>query len=632
MPLITANNISKSFGDNDILSSISLSVPHKARIGFVGANGSGKTTLLKILLGLESPDSGSVIRAKNTRIGYLPQQINVSYARTPMEECLSLFSDLDSIQGKMIALEKEMQEKNYDQSVLDDYGRLQILFEEKGGYQFEARVKQVLQGLGLKNGEENRPWNQLSGGQKTRAYIAKILLSDPDLLVFDEPTNHLDISAIEWLESFLKDFSGAVLMVSHDRYFLDQTVNIIWELSPEFETYHGNYSAYLAQREERYVRHLQEFEAQQAFIEKEEEYIRRNLEGQNTRQAQGRRTRLERMLKDAKITKPRTEKSIRLNLSSDLRSGDLVLRTKDVKIGYQDDQKVLFSLPDLTLVRGECAAVIGPNGVGKTTLIKTILAQIPPLSGNVQLGSNLKIGYFAQAHEGLHPDSDLMDEIQTVSPQMLPSEIRSYLARFHFTGDDIYKPVKILSGGERGRLALAILALQGANLLMLDEPMNHLDIESQEVLQSVLKDFNGTIILVSHDRFLIDGIATQIWEVLPNKQTLQLYQGTYSQYKEWLKQKDEAQNAKSVIIKQEKNYKAPAQNVSLQSDRKKKQKKSFLEEEIQKLEEECSLIGTKLEDKSLDFEAIAKLGLEYNALQDQLNQMIEEWASINIDE
>lgn len=632
MPLITANNISKSFGDNDILSSISLSVPHKARIGFVGANGSGKTTLLKILLGLESPDSGSVIRAKNTRIGYLPQQINVSYARTPMEECLSLFSDLDSIQGKMISLEKEMQEKNYDQSVLDDYGRLQILFEEKGGYQFEARVKQVLQGLGLKNGEENRPWNQLSGGQKTRAYIAKILLSDPDLLVFDEPTNHLDITAIEWLESFLKDFSGAVLMVSHDRYFLDQTVNIIWELSPEFETYHGNYSAYLAQREERYVRHLQEFEAQQAFIEKEEEYIRRNLEGQNTRQAQGRRTRLERMLKDAKITKPRTEKSIRLNLSSDLRSGDLVLRTKDVKIGYQDDQKVLFSLPDLTLVRGECAAVIGPNGVGKTTLIKTILAQIPPLSGNVQLGSNLKIGYFAQAHEGLHPDSDLMDEIQTVSPQMLPSEIRSYLARFHFTGDDIYKPVKILSGGERGRLALAILALQGANLLMLDEPMNHLDIESQEVLQSVLKDFNGTIILVSHDRFLIDGIATQIWEVLPKKKTLQLYQGTYSQYKEWLKQKDEAQNAKSVIIKQEKNYKAPAQNVSLQSDRKKKQKKSFLEEEIQKLEEECSLIGTKLEDKSLDFEAIAKLGLEYNALQDQLNQMIEEWASINIDE
>jgi ATP-binding cassette subfamily F protein 3 len=632
MPLITANNISKSFGDNDILSSISLSVPHKARIGFVGANGSGKTTLLKILLGLESPDSGSVIRAKNTRIGYLPQQINVSYARTPMEECLSLFSDLDSIQGKMIALEKEMQEKNYDQSVLDDYGRLQILFEEKGGYQFEARVKQVLQGLGLKNGEENRPWNQLSGGQKTRAYIAKILLSDPDLLVFDEPTNHLDISAIEWLESFLKDFTGAVLMVSHDRYFLDQTVNIIWELSPEFETYHGNYSAYLAQREERYVRHLQEFEAQQAFIEKEEEYIRRNLEGQNTRQAQGRRTRLERMLKDAKITKPRTEKSIRLNLSSDLRSGDLVLRTKDVKIGYQDDQKVLFSLPDLTLVRGECAAVIGPNGVGKTTLIKTILAQIPPLSGNVQLGSNLKIGYFAQAHEGLHPDSDLMDEIQTVSPQMLPSEIRSYLARFHFTGDDIYKPVKILSGGERGRLALAILALQGANLLMLDEPMNHLDIESQEVLQSVLKDFNGTIILVSHDRFLIDGIATQIWEVLPKKKTLQLYQGTYSQYKEWLKQKDEAQNAKSVIIKQEKNYKAPAQNVSLQSDRKKKQKKSFLEEEIQKLEEECSIIGTKLEDKSLDFEAIAKLGLEYNALQDQLNQMIEEWASINIDE
>lgn len=632
MALITANNISKSFGDDDIFSSISLSVPHKARIGFVGANGSGKTTLLRILLGLEDPDSGSVTRSKNARIGYLPQQINVSFYRSPMEECLSLFADLYSLQEKMIALEKEMQAENCDQSILDEYGRLQILFEEKGGYQFEAKIKQVLQGLGLKNGEEHRPWNQLSGGQKTRAYIAKILLSDPDLLVFDEPTNHLDIAAIEWMESFLKDYSGAVLMVSHDRYFLDQTVNTIWELSPEFEIYHGNYSAYLVQREERYIRHLQEFESQQAFIEKEEEYIRRNLEGQNTKQAQGRRTRLERMLKEAKITKPRTEKSIRLKLSSALRSGDLVLRTKDVQIGYQDDLKVLFSLPDLTLLRGECAALIGPNGVGKTTFIKTILGQIPPLIGNVQLGSSLKIGYFAQAHEGLHPESDLMDEIHTVSPQMLPAEIRSYLARFHFTGDDIYKPVRILSGGERGRLALAILALQGANLLMLDEPMNHLDVESQEVLQSVLRDFNGTIILVSHDRFLIDGIATQIWEVLPKKKALQIYQGTYSQYKEWLKQNDEVVSSMTEVAKQEKKSKNPAHNGSLNELRKLKQKKSYLEDEIQKLEEEIKIIGETLGRNDLDFEKITQLGLRYNALQDQMNQLLEEWASINIDE
>ncbi len=314
MSLITANNISKSFGDDDIFSSVSLSVPQKARIGFVGPNGSGKTTLLRILLGYETVDSGTVQRAKNLQIGYLPQQLRIEFSRTPKEECLSVFSDLYLIQEKMISLENKMGTDPDPEALLAEYGKLQDLFEEKGGYQFETKVKQVLEGLGLKNGEENRPWQQLSGGQRTRAYLAKVLLSDPDLLFLDEPTNHLDIYAIEWLEAFLKDFNGAVLMVSHDRYFLDQTVNTIWDLSPVFEIYHGNYSAYLMQREARYERQLAEFEAQQAFIEKEESYIRKNIEGQNTRQAQGRRTRLERMLRESKITKPRKEKTFHLRL------------------------------------------------------------------------------------------------------------------------------------------------------------------------------------------------------------------------------------------------------------------------------------------------------------------------------
>ena len=271
-------------------------------------------------------------------------------------------------------------------------------------------------------------------------------------------------------------------MVSHDRYFLDQCVNTIWELSFSFEVYRGNYSAYLQQREERYQRQLAEYERQQEFIAKEEEYIRRNIAGQNTRQAQGRRKRLETLLSESKIVKPLESRSMHLKLNTDLRSGDLVLRTHDLAIGYQDDKKVLFHVPDLTLIRGECASIIGPNGTGKSTFLKTILEMMPPLSGETKLGANLKIGYFAQAHEDLDPENDLMDEIYKVAPHLLPAQVRDYLAKYLFTGDDVFKKIKVLSGGEKGRLALAILALQGANLLLLDEPMNHLDIDAQELL------------------------------------------------------------------------------------------------------------------------------------------------------
>ena len=304
MTLIAANNLSKSFGAEDVFLNVSLSIPPKARIGQVGSNGSGKTTLLRVLLGKEDADSGTVTQSKKLRVGYLPQRLDVRLTKTPYQECLSVFSKLISQKEKLQQLELLMAQGQVDDAVLDQYGTLQTEFEAQDGYVFENRIQQVLQGLNIVGGEENRPWQQLSGGQRTRAYLAKVLLSDPDLLVLDEPTNHLDIEAIEWLESYLKDFSGAVLMVSHDRYFLDQTASIIWELSDAFEIYHGNYSAYLLQREERYQRQKNAFEAQQQLISKEEEYIRRNIEGQNTRQAQGRRTRLERMLAESRLTNP----------------------------------------------------------------------------------------------------------------------------------------------------------------------------------------------------------------------------------------------------------------------------------------------------------------------------------------
>ncbi|HQP45184.1 MAG TPA: ABC-F family ATP-binding cassette domain-containing protein [Flexilinea sp.] len=633
MPLISAQKLSKSFGAEDIFSEITLSIPRGAKIGLVGPNGSGKSTLLQILMGITPSDSGSVQRAKKITIGYLPQNFEAEFEKSPYQECLSVFSDLILMKSKLNQMEQDLANGNNVSELLSSYGNLQNTFESRGGYVFETRIHQVLQGLGFSKSEENRPWYQLSGGQKTRAYLAKILLMNPDLLILDEPTNHLDINAIEWLESFLKEYKGGALIVSHDRYFLNQTVEVIWELDSSFEIYHGNYDAYLQQRQARYERQKAEFESQQEFIAKEEEYIRRNIEGQNTRQAQGRRTRLERLLEESKITNPILHRKIQTNLSSSIRSGDIVLRTKNLEIGYLDDHKKLISIPDVVLQRGECVAILGPNGVGKSTFIKTILNEIPPLAGEVEMGANLKVGYFAQAHEKLNPKATLMDEISAAAPQMLPAEIRSYLARFLFTGDDVFKTTETLSGGERGRLALAILALQNANLLLLDEPMNHLDLEAQETLQALLKDFNGTILLVSHDRYLVDAIATQIWEVNPDKKTLEIFRGNYSEYKEYqkksgiseLKDQIDSTERKSPEIREN----PPLQKLSNNEIFRRQKKKEELEKRISVLEKMLNEISQQMVSQKEDHQKIAELGIRYNSIEIELNSVMEEWAEID---
>ncbi|HOP01000.1 MAG TPA: ABC-F family ATP-binding cassette domain-containing protein [Flexilinea sp.] len=633
MPLISAQKLSKSFGAEDIFSEITLSIPRGAKIGLVGPNGSGKSTLLQILMGITPSDSGSVQRAKKITIGYLPQNFEAEFEKSPYQECLAVFSDLIMMKSKLNQMEQDLANGNNVSELLSSYGNLQNTFESRGGYVFETRIHQVLQGLGFSKSEENRPWYQLSGGQKTRAYLAKILLMNPDLLILDEPTNHLDINAIEWLESFLKEYKGGALIVSHDRYFLNQTVEVIWELDSSFEIYHGNYDAYLQQRQARYERQKAEFESQQEFIAKEEEYIRRNIEGQNTRQAQGRRTRLERLLEESKITNPILHRKIQTNFSSSIRSGDIVLRTKNLEIGYLDDHKKLISIPDVVLQRGECVAILGPNGVGKSTFIKTILNEIPPLAGEVEMGANLKVGYFAQAHEKLNPKATLMDEISAAAPQMLPAEIRSYLARFLFTGDDVFKTTETLSGGERGRLALAILALQNANLLLLDEPMNHLDLEAQETLQALLKDFNGTILLVSHDRYLVDAIATQIWEVNPDKKTLEIFRGNYSEYKEYqkksgiseLKDQIDSTERKSPEIREN----PPLQKLSNNEIFRRQKKKEELEKRISVLEKMLNEISQQMVSQKEDHQKIAELGIRYNSIEIELNSVMEEWAEID---
>ncbi|MDX9863324.1 MAG: ABC-F family ATP-binding cassette domain-containing protein [Anaerolineaceae bacterium] len=635
MALLTTSNLSKAYGPEDIFEGVSLSIPHRARIGLVGPNGIGKTTLLRILIGEESPSDGQVNRARNLTIGYLPQEARLHSEKTLWDECKEALSELLEMGERLEILAAEMNDANAEkaEAAIASYGSLQMEFERRGGYLIDNRIRQTLEGLGFVDKDFHRPMNKLSGGQRTRAVLARLLLSEPNLLLLDEPTNHLDIAAIEWLEAYLRDWDGAVLIVSHDRYFLNQVVNTILEMTPAIETYHGNYSAYLAQREARYERRMAEFKSQQIFIEKEEEYIRRNIAGQNTRQAQGRRKRLERLMKDNLIKPVTTSRRIHLNLQTGDRSGDLVLRTRDLHIGYHDDKKTLFALPDLTLLRGECAAIIGPNGAGKTTFLKTLLEQIPPLSGEVILGANLHIGYFAQAHEGLHPDWTLMEEIDAIAPHLLPAEVRNYLAKFMFTEDDVFKQVSVLSGGERGRLALACLALQGANLLLLDEPTNHLDLAAQEVLQSIMADFNGTILLVSHDRYLIDVLGTQIWEVQPEDKSLAVFAGTYSEYRSATQAKaqaEAAQQAEESPVETKSTRPRASGMTNRQRQRLKRLEK--LEEEIARLEHELGEITRCFEDPPEDPDAIHELSRDYEAVQRKMDRKLDEWTVLSDEE
>jgi ATP-binding cassette subfamily F protein 3 len=553
MPLVTLSNVGKSFGPADIFSGISASIPHGARIALVGSNGVGKTTLLNLIVGLDSASVGGVTRAKGLAIGFLPQRPELAGDHGLWEEMLRVFGPLREMEAKLAELEHQMAEAPGDTDLIERYGNLQARYEHAGGFEYEHRIRMVLTGLGFLPEEYDRPLTKLSGGERTRALLGRLLLEEPDLLVLDEPTNHLDIDAVEWLEGFLKSFRGAVLAVSHDRYFMDRVMTVVWEMAfGRLEVYRGNYSHYVIQREERHDLLRKEYTTQQEHIQKEVEYIRKHLGHQNTTQAKGRLRRLETLIlgkskgdmarleealrgnmavasaraEGSLIDAPREEHRMKMQLKAAIRSGDKVLMTYGLEVGYPDGE-VLFKVPDITLYRGEIAALIGPNGAGKTTFLKTILEQLAPKAGRTRLGAGVQIGYFAQAHEELNPENAVIDEIQLIRPMGL-SEARNYLATYLFRGEDVFRPISTLSGGERGRVALAKLALSGANFLLLDEPTNHLDIPSQEILEDVLNDFNGTILMVSHDRYLIDALATQVWVAKPGEMIV--FDGTYSEY------------------------------------------------------------------------------------------------------
>jgi ATP-binding cassette, subfamily F, member 3 len=634
MSLLTATNLAKSYGPDDIFEGISLEIPHKSRIALVGPNGAGKTSLLNLLVGHDTPNAGTISIAKGTRIGFLPQRPELAGTHTIWEEMLNAFTDLRRMESKLRDLEAKLSDPDQHEAVLSQYGDLQHRFELADGYTYENRIKQVLQGLGFKPDDYQRTLPKLSGGQRTRVLLGRLLLDAPELLVLDEPTNHLDIEAVEWLESFLKEFSGAVLAVSHDRYFMDEFATTVWELDfGTLEAYRGNYSHYTRQREERWERRQAEYETQQEFLAKEMEYIRRNIAGQNTRQAKGKLRRLETMKKRGKLlTRPRTRQNLNLNMSSGMRSGDKVLMTHNVAVGYPDAPKPLFTVPDITLWRGEVAALIGPNGVGKSTFLKTMIGELAPLKGEARLGASVQLGYFAQAHELLNPKNSIIDEIMIAKP-MTPAEARNFLGPFLFQGDDVFRPIETLSGGERGRVALAKLALSGANLLLLDEPTNHLDIDSQEVLQNVLAGFTGTILLVSHDRYLVDALATQIWAASPGK--LDVFEGTYKEYVA-------ARNAGLTTTEASatNNAKIPvaASTTNGSTSASKKKGSTYqLEKQIAAAEAKVHTLETRLGEltaaidkasKEGNAALINKLGAEYADTEQALDTAMNEWAEL----
>lgn len=646
MAILSGHNLSQIFGGFTVFTGVSFRIPHEGKIGLVGPNGIGKTSLLLILAGLAEATTGTLQRAHQLRLGYLRQEAMQAFhdaTHTVIEEMHTVFEALQAIEARLRLLEAQLTDHP---DALEEYGSLLEEFERRGGYDFEVRIKQTLGGLGIEESHYHTPLLNLSGGQKTRVLLARLLLERPDLLILDEPTNHLDVNAIQWLETTLKTWQGSLLIVSHDRYFLDRVATTIWEMSRTgIESYRGNYSAYVKQRDERAEYHQKRYEQEIERLNAELDYIKRNIARASTNGgAVGRLRRLSRDLaaiaqlglmeylntpnwsetgvgavrpftvmeaENAIKTIPapmRHQPKLQLKLNLNRRSSEIVFKTRDLEVGFPD--RPLFTSEDLHLERGEFAALIGGNGTGKTTLLKILMDELAPLAGMIYPGAHLKIGYFAQAHDQLDLNQRVIDEFMRHKPSTL-SEARHYLAQYLFRGDDVFKTVGSLSGGERAKLALAILAREGANFLLLDEPTNHLDIAAQEVLQQVLEQFDGTVVMVSHDRYLIDQLATQIWHV--DQQHLQVFMGTYSAY---LAQGQAPRTDKRAF------------NVPRPSRPRPPAEIAKLEAQIHSVESSLRELGQLIEraKKSAD---LALLGQQYAENEARLADLMAQWAELS---
>ncbi|MGG3890683.1 ATP-binding cassette domain-containing protein [Metabacillus fastidiosus] len=641
MILLQVNQLTKYFGADLILSNIKLEVQMREKVALVGRNGAGKSTLLKIIAGLMSYDSGEIIKPKDVTFGYLAQDTGLESTLSIWDEMLSVFAGLQKMEKEMRSVENEMatidhaNEQIKFERLMKEYDRLQNEFKEQGGYQYEADVRSILHGLGFAAFDYDTKISTLSGGQKTRLALGKLLLTKPDLLILDEPTNHLDIETLTWLEQYLQNYPGSLLVVSHDRYFLDKIVNEVYEISRTTSTkFNGNYSQYLDQKAENYERDLKNYERQQDEIAKMQDFIQRNLaRASTTKQAQSRRKKLERM---EMLDRPSgLEKSAYFQFSIDRQTGNDVLKAENISVSYDAVNPIISNI-NFSINRGESIALVGPNGIGKSTLLKTIMKQIELLDGSYRFGSNVQIGYYDQQQAELTSTKRVLNELWDEYPQMTEKEIRTVLGNFLFSGDDVLKPVSTLSGGEKARLALSKLMLQNANFLILDEPTNHLDLDSKEILENALIDYPGTILFVSHDRYFINRIATKVFEL--SKDQLIEYLGDYDYYLEKKAEAFELEQLEAAEKKEVETAIVEAGKLSYQQEKEMKkierQKQRRIEEielQISSLEEKIEQNETLLCDPTVyqDHEKVNEINIENESFHKEIELLMNEWEEMH---
>ncbi|MBG9471971.1 MULTISPECIES: ABC-F family ATP-binding cassette domain-containing protein [Priestia] len=640
MIILQLNGITKYYGAEPILSNIKLEVQSKDRIALVGRNGAGKSTLLKIIAEQLSYDSGEIIKPKGVSIDYMGQDTVLESTLSIWEEMMTVFAPLKKMEKELRTLETKMGDPDiFNDSVqyeklTKEYDQLQVTFKDLGGYQYEADTRSILHGFRFSNFDYSTPISSLSGGQKTRLALAKLLLTKPDLLILDEPTNHLDIETLAWLEQFLQGYEGAILIVSHDRYFLDKVVNQVYEVTQKTTVkYTGNYSKYLVQKAERYEKELRQYEKQQDEVAKLNDFIQRNIaRASTTKRAQSRRKQLDRM---ELINRPNEgEKSASFSFEIERQSGNEVLNLENVSIGY-DEHKYIVQQANLRIKKGESLALVGPNGVGKSTLLKGIVDKLSFKTGTISFGSNVMVGYYDQEQANLTSNKTVLNELWDDYPSKPEKEIRTALGNFLFSGDDVLKIVSTLSGGEKARLALAKLMLQKANFLILDEPTNHLDLDSKQVLENALIDYPGTLLFVSHDRYFINRIANKIAELSPKG--VEEFLGDYDYYVEKKAEIEEIKELENIKANEERTVKVDKQSYKQDKEQKKlmRQRTRRIEEietEVNKLEAAQAENEELLCDPEIyqNHEEVSRLNGENEKISSQLSTLMEEWEELQL--
>lgn len=641
MIILQTQKISRYFGAEKLFDNVNVEIKHNSRIGLVGRNGAGKTTLLNILSGLEEPDSGTVHKKKDCSLGYLDQHTGLESSLTIWEEIIKLAEPVKKIEQEMHQIEEQLAADSLDKSstdytdLLNRYDSLQQQFKEMNGYGIESEMRSVLHGFRFYQEDYATPVANLSGGQKTRLALAKLLLEKKDLLILDEPTNHLDIDTLTWLETYLQNYPKALLIVSHDRYFLDKVVQEVYEVSRgSVSHFPGNYSNYLIQKAEQIKREWKVYEKQQKKREKLEDFVNKNIvRASTTKRAQARRKQLEKM---DTIHKPQNdEKSAHFQFHTDRTSGQVVIQADNLAIGY-DDSPVSKGI-DLDIRKEDSIAIVGPNGVGKTTLLKTFMNLLPPLSGEFKLGTKVDLGYYDQEQKTLNDQKTVLDEVWDDHPLLTEQSVRTLLGSFLFSGEDTDKRISSLSGGEKARVALAKLALEKNNTLLLDEPTNHLDIDSKEVLENALIDFEGTLLFVSHDRYFINRLATKVIELSDNGAVL--YLGDYDYYlqkKDELETLEDLENNTSSADNANNSAESAATEAKISFEARKELQKEIrkltrsveaLEEKLEEIDKEIHAVQTQLSSPDLfsDSVALERLSKENEQLLNTQETLLEKW-------